>query len=144
MQPASLLRLFGQRARLTLNHDAVFLGELLLALEQTTLPTSFTARRCFSLLMAAEIPPALAYAAAANVVLPVAAAAISAATLPVVPVAKDAATSAEAFVAAPVAFRRKARSRCRIRDPCLVGPMTLSSVRFFAATKPSKISPTQD
>ncbi len=62
-------RLFGQRARLTLNHDAVFLGELLLALEQATLPASFTARRCFSLPMASEIPPALAYAAAANVVL---------------------------------------------------------------------------
>jgi Family of unknown function (DUF5685) len=62
-------RLFGQRARLTLNHDAVFLGELLLALEQVALPTSFTARRCFSLPMAAEIPAPLAYAAAANVAL---------------------------------------------------------------------------
>ena len=62
-------RLFGQRARLTLNHDAVFLGELLLALDKISLPPSFTSRRCFLLPMATEIPRPLAYAAAANVVL---------------------------------------------------------------------------
>ena len=62
-------RLFGQRARLTLNHDAVFLGELLLALERKTLPTSFTAQRCFSLPAVHDIPEPLAYAAAANLVL---------------------------------------------------------------------------
>ncbi|WP_309717877.1 DUF5685 family protein [Armatimonas sp.] len=62
-------RLFGQRARLTLNYDAVFLGELLLALERKTLPTSFTSRRCFSLPVVSDIPAPLVYAAAANLAL---------------------------------------------------------------------------
>lgn len=66
----SMGRLFGQSARATLNHDAVFLGELLLALEPAPLSApAFTPRRCFILPKADEIPPALAYAAAANVVL---------------------------------------------------------------------------
>ena len=62
-------RLFGQTARLTLNYDAVFLGELLLALDQASLPRSFVARRCLTLPIAGDIPPALHYAASANVVL---------------------------------------------------------------------------
>ncbi len=62
-------RLFGQRSRLTLNHDAVFLGELLLALERHTLPASFTVHRCFSLPVISDIPAPLAYAAAANIAL---------------------------------------------------------------------------
>lgn len=66
----SMGRLFGQSARATLNHDAVFLGELLLALQPDPLRApAFTPRRCLSLPKASEIPPPLAYAAAANVVL---------------------------------------------------------------------------
>ena len=66
----SIGRLFGQSARATLNHDAVFLGELLSALQPTALSSAaFTPRRCFVLPKADDIPPALAYAAAANVVL---------------------------------------------------------------------------
>lgn len=62
-------RLFGQRARLTLNHDAVFLGELLLLLDGQKLAPSFTTRKCLSLPMAQELPRALVYAASANLAL---------------------------------------------------------------------------
>lgn len=63
-------RLYGQSSRLLLNHDAVFLGELLLALSPTPdWAPAFTPRRCASLPNATQVPPALAYAATANVAL---------------------------------------------------------------------------
>jgi hypothetical protein len=63
-------RLYGQRTRLLLNHDAVFLGELLLSLSpEPDWAPAYTPRRCASLPGSAQIPPALAYAATANVAL---------------------------------------------------------------------------
>lgn len=63
-------RLYGQPSRLLLNHDAVFLGELLLALSPTPdWAPAYTPRRCASLPKNGQIPPALAYAATANVAL---------------------------------------------------------------------------
>ena len=63
-------RLYGQPARLLLNHDAVFLGELLLALSPTPdWAPAYTPKRCASLPRSSQIPPALAYAATANIAL---------------------------------------------------------------------------
>ena len=63
-------RLYGQPSRVLLNHDAVFLGELLLALSpKPDWAPAYTPRRCASLPKGSQIPPALAYAATANVAL---------------------------------------------------------------------------
>lgn len=63
-------RLYGQSTRLLLSHDAAFLGELLLALSpEPDWAPAYTPRRCASLPSNAQIPPALAYAATANVAL---------------------------------------------------------------------------
>ena len=64
-------RLYGQRSRVLLNHDAVFLGELLSALAPS--PAEFSAayvsRNCMAIPAAADLPWALQYAATANVAL---------------------------------------------------------------------------
>ncbi|MFI5120582.1 MAG: DUF5685 family protein [Thermoanaerobaculia bacterium] len=66
--------LYGQRARLLLNHDTVFLSEVLSALgdggEPPRWDASFVSRNCLSLpAKDAPIPPSLSFAAAATVVL---------------------------------------------------------------------------
>jgi hypothetical protein len=67
--------LYGQKARLLLNHDTVFLGEVLAALGEgagTPPPpdASIVSRNCLSLpAKDAAIPPSLSFAAAATVVL---------------------------------------------------------------------------
>lgn len=66
----SIGRLYGQGARLALNHDTVFLGETLLALAPPkSWAPAFVPRRCASLPGVDQIPLPLAYAATANVTL---------------------------------------------------------------------------
>lgn len=64
-------RLYGQKARVLLNYDAVFLGEVLSVLQPQ--PAAFAApyvsRNCFSLPKKNQIPWALKYAATTNVIL---------------------------------------------------------------------------
>jgi len=64
-------RLYGQKSRVLLNHDAVFLGELLTALQgrPTSFAPAYISRSCASIPKEAEIPWALRYAATTNVVL---------------------------------------------------------------------------
>jgi hypothetical protein len=64
-------RLYGQKSRVLLNYDAVFLGELLGALESSEgdFAPAFISRNCFAMPRAAQIPWTLQYAATANVVL---------------------------------------------------------------------------
>jgi DNA-binding transcriptional MerR regulator len=67
--------LYGQKTRFLLNHDTVFLGEVLSALgdgagEPLRWDASFVSRNCLSLpAKDAPIPPSLSFAAAATVVL---------------------------------------------------------------------------
>lgn len=67
--------LYGQKTRFLLNHDMVFLGELLSALgdgveEPMPWDTAFVSRNCLSLpAKDAPIPPSLSFAAAATVIL---------------------------------------------------------------------------
>lgn len=64
-------RLYGQKSRLFLNYDAVFLGELLTALQpgQPQFAPAYVSKSCLSIPSRDQIPLALEYAAAANVVL---------------------------------------------------------------------------
>jgi hypothetical protein len=64
-------RLFGQRSRMLLDYDAVFLGELLAALspQPVAFGSAYTSRSCLALPAASEIPWSFRYAAAVNVVL---------------------------------------------------------------------------
>jgi len=64
-------RLYGQKSRLFLNYDAVFLGELLTLLQPRgpEFARAYLSRNCLALPRHDEIPMALEYAAAANVVL---------------------------------------------------------------------------
>jgi Family of unknown function (DUF5685) len=65
-------REYGQRARLLLNHDAVFLAELLTALggrDAGEWGGAFASRNCFRLPSKREMPVLLRYAAAATVLL---------------------------------------------------------------------------
>lgn len=64
-------RLYGQKSRLFLNYDAVFLGELLTDLQpgQRRFAPAYVSKNCLSLPKRDQIPLALEYAAAANVVL---------------------------------------------------------------------------
>lgn len=67
----SIGRLYGQKARLFLNHDIVFLNELLTDLQprQTTFASAYVSRNCMMLPAAREIPWTMEYAAATNVLL---------------------------------------------------------------------------
>jgi len=63
-------RLFGQKSRLLLNHDAVFLGELLTAIgPRQDLGKVVSVKHCTQLPKEQDIPWALRYAAVSNVVL---------------------------------------------------------------------------
>ncbi|MDR3692749.1 MAG: DUF5685 family protein [Fimbriimonas sp.] len=64
-------RMYGQKARVLLNYDAVFLGEMLYALQPqpAALAPAYGSRNCLSLPSRSQIPWALKYAATANVVL---------------------------------------------------------------------------
>ena len=67
--------LYGQKSRLLLNHDTVFLGEVLAALAESAAgppswDQSIVSRNCLSLpATEAAVPPSLSFAAAATVVL---------------------------------------------------------------------------
>lgn len=66
----TLGRIYGQRNRVLLNHDTVFLAELLLHYaEEPQWADSYQSFNCLSLPREREIPPALEYAASATVVL---------------------------------------------------------------------------
>lgn len=69
----TLGRIYGQRTRMLLNHDAVFLGELLTALTGTKLEDWAAAYQSYNCLArpqsAAEMPLVLQYAATANLLL---------------------------------------------------------------------------
>jgi len=67
----SMGRMYGQKSRMLLNHDAVFLGELLTALQgqPTSFAPAYISRSCASIPREQEIPWALRYAATANLVL---------------------------------------------------------------------------
>jgi len=67
----SIGRMYGQKARVFLNYDAVFLGEMLTALQPqpAAFAPSYVSRNCLSLPSKGQIPWALKYAATANVVL---------------------------------------------------------------------------
>lgn len=65
---------FGQTSRMLLNHDAIFLGELLHDIAQGETPlidhsSAYDSLNCFNLPDREEIPNSLQYAAAANVLL---------------------------------------------------------------------------
>ncbi len=64
-------RLYGQKSRLFLNYDAVFLGEVLSDLQPSPISfaPAYVSKNCLALPQARQIPWALEYAAAANVVL---------------------------------------------------------------------------
>lgn len=64
-------RLYGQKSRMLLNYDAVFLGEVLAALESptTSFAPAFISRNCLAIPQAGQIPWTLQYAATANIVL---------------------------------------------------------------------------
>jgi len=64
-------RLYGQRSRVLLNHDAVFLGELLTALSPSSpeFSAAYVSRNCMAIPATADLPWALQYAATANVAL---------------------------------------------------------------------------
>lgn len=64
-------RLYGQKSRVLLNHDAVFLGELLTALSPAVpeFAQAYVSRSCMAIPAAADLPWALQYAATANVAL---------------------------------------------------------------------------
>ncbi len=64
-------RLYGQKSRVLLNYDAVFLGEVLAALEspKTSFAPAFISRNCLAIPQAGQIPWTLQYAATANIVL---------------------------------------------------------------------------
>jgi hypothetical protein len=64
-------RLYGQKSRMLLNYDAVFLGEVLAALESlsTTFAPAFISKNCLAIPQAGQIPWTLQYAATANIVL---------------------------------------------------------------------------
>src|ERR1700738_2230627 len=65
-------RQYGQSARLLLNHDAVFLAELLTSLggaDVEAWSADYRSWNCVRLPEAADIPPVLAYAAAATILL---------------------------------------------------------------------------
>ena len=64
-------RLYGQKARLFLNHDIVFLNELLTDLQprQSAFASAYVSRNCMVLPAAREIPWTMEYAAATNVLL---------------------------------------------------------------------------
>ncbi len=64
-------RLYGQKARVFLNYDAVFLGEILTDLQPRPLQfaPAYVSKSCLALPKSDQIPWTLEYAAAANVVL---------------------------------------------------------------------------
>ncbi len=64
-------RLYGQKARVFLNYDAVFLGEILGDLQPTPIQfaQAYTSKNCLALPSEHQIPWSLEYAASANVVL---------------------------------------------------------------------------
>jgi len=64
-------RLYGQKSRMLLNYDAVFLGEVLTALEPSAIEfaPAYLSRNCLAIPRAEQMPWALQYAATANVVL---------------------------------------------------------------------------
>ena len=64
-------RLYGQKARVFLNYDAVFLGEILTDLQRHSVPLApaYASKNCLVLPQTDQIPWPLEYAAAANVVL---------------------------------------------------------------------------
>jgi len=64
-------RLYGQKSRVLLNNDAVFLGEILTAMQpqSAAFAPSYVSRNCFALPQKHQIPWALKYAATANVIL---------------------------------------------------------------------------
>lgn len=64
-------RLYGQKSRVLLNHDAVFLGELLTALapDPASFSKAYVSRNCMAIPAVADLPWALQYAATANVAL---------------------------------------------------------------------------
>jgi hypothetical protein len=64
-------RLYGQKSRVFLNHDAVFLGELLSALQpgRAQFARAYVSKSCLAMPQRDQIPWSLEYAAAANVVL---------------------------------------------------------------------------
>ncbi len=64
-------RLYGQKARVFLNYDAVFLGEVLADLQGNPLQfaPAYVSKNCFSIPQSDQVPFPLEYAAAANVVL---------------------------------------------------------------------------
>ena len=67
----TLGRNYGAASRMLLNHDAVFLGELLTALspDKPEWTRAFQSYNCFSLPQAGETPLSLEFAAAANILL---------------------------------------------------------------------------
>jgi len=67
----SMGRMFGQKSRTLLNHDAVFLGELLTALQprEASFSPALVSHRCTAIPSESDIPWALRYAAATNLML---------------------------------------------------------------------------
>jgi len=67
----SIGRLYGQKARVFLNYDAVFLGEILTDLQPRSLQfaPAYVSKSCLAIPQRDEIPWPLEYAAAANIVL---------------------------------------------------------------------------
>ena len=64
-------RLYGQKARVFLNYDAVFLGEILTDLQPRPIQfaPAYVSRSCLAIPQSEQIPWPLEYAAAANIVL---------------------------------------------------------------------------